>query len=61
MFNIGAWGVMLTYIAELLPSDVRSAGISACMLFGNLGVMIAPIINASPFRYFNKKPMDQVW
>ena len=28
MCNLGAWGTIVTYIGELLPSDVRSAGIS---------------------------------
>ena len=44
IFNIGAWCVQLTYIAELFPSDVRSAGIAMCMIVGQVGTMIAPPI-----------------
>ena len=44
IFNIGAWATQLTYVAELLPSEVRSTGIAACMLIGNCGAMIAPLI-----------------
>ena len=44
IFNIGAWCVQLTYIAELFPSDVRSAGLAMCMIVGQLGTMIAPPI-----------------
>ena len=51
MFNLGAWGAIMTYVNELLPTDVRSAGVSTVMLFGFLSSMLSPLLISVPISW----------
>ena len=43
VLNIGGWSTQVTYIANLLPSDVRSSGI-ALVRIGSVCTLLAPLI-----------------
>ncbi|MBI4319581.1 MAG: MFS transporter [Chloroflexi bacterium] len=43
-FNLGAWGVMTAYTAELYPTRLRSTGVGWAGSFGRTGGVLAPVV-----------------
>ena len=43
-FATGAYYVCLQYASELFPTSIRGAGLSACEVFGGVGLLISPWI-----------------
>ena len=44
LFATGAYYVCLQYASELFPTSIRGAGLSACEVFGGVGLLISPWI-----------------
>ena len=43
-FATGAYYLCLQYASELFPTSIRGAGLSACEVFGGVGLLISPWI-----------------
>ena len=43
-FATGAYYVCLQYASELFPTSIRGAGLSACEVFGGVGLLLSPWI-----------------
>ena len=43
-FATGAYFVCLQYASELFPTSIRGAGLSACEVFGGVGLLLSPWI-----------------
>ena len=43
-FATGAYFVCLQYASELFPTSIRGAGLSACEIFGGIGLLLSPWI-----------------
>jgi len=47
--NLGAWGVLYTYSAELYPTEARSTGVGLAAAFGRVGGILAPLVVGALF------------